>query len=318
MTRIIQLSELSDSVELQQLVAGGAVSIGNFDGVHRGHGALLTKNRFLADQVNGPSIAVVLDPHPAEILRPDKSPPKLTGIARRAELMDRFGVDALVVCETTAKFLQLSAKEFFELLVMGQLDAEAMVEGPNFFFGRDRGGNVEVLAELCNRHGIELQIVQPTEAGSQMISSTRIRNLLAAGAVEEAAELLGHHYRLAGMVESGANRGREIGFPTANLTDIDVVVPAVGVYAATATIDQQIHKAAVHIGPNPTFESDQTVKVEVHLLDFDADIYGQTLSVDFVARVRDIAQFGSAEELIGQLTRDVAEVRSILEKALQQ
>ena len=313
MTRIIRLSELYDSTGLQQFVAGGAVSIGNFDGVHLGHGELLKKNRKMADEVGGPSVAVVLDPHPAVILRPDKAPPKLSSIEQRAERMEQFGVDALVVCETTTKFLQLTAKEFFEVLVVGQLDAEAMVEGPNFFFGRDRGGDIKVLAELCQQHGVELRIVEPTESGSQMISSTRIRSLLANGEVSKAAELLGDHYRIDGTVESGASRGRSIGFPTANLTDIEMVVPAIGVYAASAISNQQHYKAAVHIGPNPTFETDTAVKVEVHLLDFDDDIYGQTLSVDFVARVRDIAQFESVEELIDQLNCDIANVRSILE-----
>ena len=124
MTRIIRLSELSESTELRSLVTGGAVSIGNFDGVHLGHGALLRKTRALADQVGGPSVAVILDPHPAAILRPDRMPPRLTWIERRCELMAQFGVDALVVCETTKEFLNLTAKEFFDLLIVGQLDAE--------------------------------------------------------------------------------------------------------------------------------------------------------------------------------------------------
>lgn len=312
MTRIIPLSELSRSPELQGLVTGGVVSIGNFDGVHLGHAALLAKTRALADQVGGPSIAVILDPHPAAILRPDRMPPKLTWIERRGELMSRHGVDALIVCETTREFLNLTAKEFFDLLVVGQLDAEGMVEGPNFFFGRDRGGDVNVLAELCGRHGIELQIVEPTEVGSEMISSTRIRGLLRAGLVEDAAELLGTNYRLRGAVTSGAKRGREIGFPTANLSDIDVVVPAVGVYAGVVHVGGEQHCAAVHLGPNPTFDDDQQVKVEIHLIDFDRDLYGQTLTVDFVARVRDIARFDSPEDLVAQLNRDIASVRSVL------
>lgn len=313
MTRIIRLSDLSESTESRAHVTGGAVSIGNFDGVHRGHGALLGKTRELADQVGGPSVAVVLDPHPAAVLRPERTPPKLSWIERRAELMSRFGVDALIVCETTPEFLNLTAKEFFELLVVGQLDAEAMAEGPNFFFGRDRGGDVNVLSSLCNRHGIDLHIVEPTEVGSQMISSTRIRRLLEQGDVGGAAELLGVPYRLRGTVAVGAQRGREIGFPTANLSEIDVIVPAIGVYAGIATFDGQSHAAAIHIGPNPTFETDQTVKLEVHLIQYDGDLYGQMLMVDFVARVRDIARFDTAQQLIDQLNHDVQTVQSITE-----
>ncbi len=311
-TRIIRLSELSESPELRDHVTGGVVSIGNFDGVHRGHAALLDGTKALADQIGGPSVAVILDPHPAAILRPDKAPPKLTWIERRAELMSPLGVDALIVCETTREFLNLTAKEFFDLLVVGQLDAEGMVEGPNFFFGRDRGGDVKVLAELCGRHGIELQIADPTESGSQMISSTRIRRLLQEGLIADATELLGSNYRLRGTVATGAKRGREIGFPTANLTEIDVVVPAIGVYAGVATDGGKPHQAAIHIGPNPTFDDDQQVKVEIHLIDFDGDLYGHTLMVDFVARVRDIARFDSPENLVAQLNRDMESVRSIL------
>ncbi len=312
MTQIIPLSELSNSLELQARVTGGVVSIGNFDGVHLGHAALLTRARTLADKLGGPAVAVVLDPHPAAILRPDKMPPKLTWIERRAELMSRFSIDALVVCETTQEFLHLTATEFFELLIVGQLDAEAMVEGPNFFFGRNRGGNIDVLANLCDRHGIDLQIVDPTQVGSEMISSTRIRGLIQSGQVAEATQLLGTAYRIRGKVASGAGRGRKIGFPTANLIEIDVMVPAVGVYAGVASFGDQKLQAAIHIGPNPTFETDQTVKVEVHLIDYDGDLYGQSLMVDLIARVRDIARFDSPGDLVAQLQADIQTVRSKL------
>lgn len=313
MTRIIRLSELSESTELRSFVTGGAVSIGNFDGVHLGHAALLRKTRALADQVGGPSVAVILDPHPAAILRPDRTPPRLTWIERRCELMSQYGVDALVVCETTKEFLNLTAKEFFDLLIVGQLDAEAMVEGPNFYFGRDRGGNIEVLSELCNHHGVELHVVEPTEVGSEMISSTRIRGLINHGAVAEAARLLGTNYRLRGTVVKGVGRGRGIGFPTANLAEIDVLTPSPGVYAGLVSLGARQHSAAIHIGPNPTFDNDQTVKVEVHLIDYDDDLYDHQLMVDFVARVRDIARFDSPANLIAQLDRDIQSVRKLLE-----
>lgn len=312
MTQIIPLIDLSHSRELQSRVTGGVVSIGNFDGVHRGHATLLKNTRALADKLAGPAIAVVLDPHPAAILRPDKMPPKLTWIERRAELMSPLGMDALVVCETTEDFLHLTATEFFEMLIVGQLDAEAMVEGPNFFFGRNRGGDIGLLAGLCDRHGIDLRIVDPTEIGSEMISSTRIRELIRGGQVAAAAQLLGANYRIRGQVTTGAARGRQIGFPTANLIDIDVMVPAVGVYAGNALMGDKKMQAAIHIGPNPTFESDQTVKVEVHLMDYDGDLYGRQLMVDFVDRVRDIARFDSPDDLVAQLSSDIQTVRSIL------
>jgi riboflavin kinase/FMN adenylyltransferase len=231
--------------------------------------------------------------------------------------MSSFGVDALVVCDTTKEFLNLTAKEFFELLIVGQLDAEAMVEGPNFFFGRDRGGDVQVLSNLCDRHGVELHIVEPTVVCSEMISSTRIRGLIDQGAVAEATGLLGTAYRIRGLVVKGVGRGRGIGFPTANLAEIDVLIPSPGVYAGVVTVGEKQHAAAIHIGPNPTFDNDQTVKVEVHLIDYDGDLYDQRLMVDFVARVRDIARFDSPGDLIAQLERDIESVRTLLETTQQ-
>lgn len=314
-TEIIRLAQLQSDPALATRVHGGVVSIGNFDGVHRGHADLLRSVRSLADELGGPAIAVVLDPHPSVILRPERAPPRLTWIERRAERMAPLGVDILILCETTPEFLRLTAREFFASLIVEQLQAKALVEGPNFFFGRDRGGDVQVLAQLCKEQQLELRIVEPREADAQMISSTRIRRLLSEGHVTAAGELLGAPYRLRGTVAAGARRGQQIGFPTANLARIDVLVPAPGVYAVRAMIGQQTLAAAVHIGPNPTFDSDTTVKVEVHVLDFDGDLYGQLLLLDFIARVRDIARFDSAAALISQLDRDIAEVRSLLKES---
>jgi riboflavin kinase/FMN adenylyltransferase len=293
-------------------IRGGVITIGNFDGVHRGHAALLSEVRALADELGGPAVAVVMDPHPATILRPEQAPARLTWIQRRAELMDRLGIDALLVCETTPEFLKLTAAEFFQSLVIGHLDARAMIEGPNFFFGRDRGGDIARLTELCSAENVDLRVAQPTTIDGQMISSTRIRGLLEQGKVEEAGDLLGTPHRVRGRVGLGAKRGRQIGFPTANLTDIDVVVPELGVYGGFATVASREYEAAIHIGPNPTFELDGATKVEVHLLDFDADLYEQVLLVDFIARVRDIARFDSADRLVEQLDQDVETIRSRL------
>lgn len=314
-TAIVPLDEVSDAVR------GGAISIGNFDGVHLGHAALLAHTRHLADRIGGPAVAVVLDPHPAAILRPEKTPPKLSWIQRRAELMAPIGIDYLVVCPTSADFLRLSAETFFDLLIRTQLAAKGVVEGPNFYFGHQRGGNVELLRALCDQHTIEMLIVSPTHRPSsadglqgnnrtsQMISSTRIRRLLAGSRIGEATELLGHPHRIRGRVVSGDQRGRKIGFPTANLAAIDVLVPGPGVYGGVAWVDGEAFRAAVHVGPRPTFTTADQRRVEVHLLDFCGDLYGQMLQVDVVSRVRDIARFESATELADQLARDVQTIR---------
>jgi riboflavin kinase/FMN adenylyltransferase len=309
---LLNVTQITSLANVSDVHRGGVISIGNFDGVHRGHAMLLTEVRRLADHWRGPAVAVVLDPHPAAILRPQQLPARLSWIERRAELMTPLGIDYLIVCPTTREFLQQSAETFFQQLVVDRLGAKAMVEGPNFFFGRGRQGDVGTLQQLCRQSDIELSIVQPTKAGEQMISSTRIRHLLAEASVEPAIGLLGSPYRIRGRVIGGAQRGRKIGFPTANLSEIDVVVPAQGVYGGTAITDGQRYSAAIHIGPSPTFEQDGRASVEVHLLDFDGDLYGQTLLVDFVMHVRDIARFDSADKLAEQLTRDVQFIRSRL------
>ncbi len=293
-------------------IGGGVITIGNFDGVHQGHASLLREVRRMADRLGGPAVAVVLDPHPASILRPERAPTRLTWIERRAELMSAFGIDALVVCPTSREFLSLTAESFFQSLVVERLQARAMVEGPNFFFGRNRGGDIQTLGRLCGDAGIELQIIQPSEFGGEMVSSTRIRQLLEQGQIEQAVNLLGAPYRIRGRVVRGARRGREIGFPTANLGDIDVLIPGPGVYGGYMVAGSQPQVAAIHVGPNPTFESDGNLKVEVHLLDYDGDLYGRLLPVDVEIRVRDIARFDSAQSLVGQLNQDVDFIRSRL------
>lgn len=311
MTKLVPLSNVAADPPPAALaeLRGGAISIGNFDGVHRGHAALLSEVRVLADRVGGPAVAVALDPHPSVILRPDKAPPKLSSVARRAELMDRYGIDALVVCRTGDGLLKLTAEQFFASLVRRCLDAQAMVEGPNFFFGRDRGGDIESLGGMCRESGIELQIADPLMVDGQMISSTRIRGLLAAGDVAAANELLGHPFQITGTVAAGAGRGRTIGFPTANLDSIETVVPGPGVYGGRVIVQNQMHAAAIHVGPNPTFEDDLATKVEVHLIDYDGDLYGTTTAVDVFVRVRDIIKFESTDDLVNQLHRDIDAVR---------
>ena len=309
-----EIHRLSDSTRLsssaEAAIRGGVITIGNFDGVHRGHASLLHQVRKLADTLAGPAVAMVLDPHPASILRPEFAPPRLTGIQRRADLMDGYGIDALVVCETNRDFLKLSAEQFFQSLVVDRLAARAMVEGPNFFFGRDRTGDADVLKRLCLESGIRLEIVRPTSADGQMISSTRIREALGNGDTESANEMLGVPYRLRGKVTSGAGRGRQIGFPTANVSDVDSVIPRSGVYGGYATTQGGKRRlAAIHVGPSPTFEEKGESKVEVHLPDFQADLYGETLLVDFHTRVRDIARFDSPEQLVQQMHVDIGTIR---------
>ena len=296
------------------VVQHGVVSIGNFDGVHKGHQALLTQSGVLASNACGspsgvPVIAVTFDPHPAALLRPETVPIPIASMQTRADRMSRLGVEALVVCRTTPELLRLSPQDFFQRLIMEELHALGVVEGPNFFFGNNRAGDTKLLSELCVAHSVEFQIAQSTSHDGMMISSSRLRTQLIEGDVAGFATLCGHHHRIEGVVEKGEQRGRTLGFPTANLGEIKVAVPANGVYAGFAILGDSRYRAAIHLGPNPTFEEKKGGKVEIHLIDYDGDLYGRTLAVEFVDRVRKIAKFDSVDELTDQLRRDVQWVR---------
>lgn len=296
--------------EFPESLRGGAMTIGNFDGVHRGHSAIISQLNNFATQLDSPTIVFTFDPHPVRLLRPDQTPPPLTWTRRKADLLADLGVDVVVAYPTTHELLELSPREFFEQIICETIGAKAMVEGPNFFFGKDRAGNVETLAQLCQEKGMQLEIVKPLREGGNYISSSRIRNLIAEGDVQTAHEFLTQPYRIRGMVTHGAARGATIGFPTANLDAIDTLVPGHGVYAGRAHIESRWHWAAINIGPNPTF-GEKISKVEVHVLDFDGTLYGKPLEVDFIERLRDIHQFDSPEQLIEQLKDDVAATRKI-------
>lgn len=292
---------------------GGALTIGNFDGVHRGHVRIIEQLKQWAIALDGPAVVFTFDPHPVRILRPEMAPVPLTWIDRKTDLLSECGVDAVVAYPTDRALLDLSYEEFFDRIVRTQMNAKAMVEGPNFCFGRGREGTIEQLQALCTRHAIELSIVEPLLEGSSYISSSRIRELVKNGEIDAAAKLLTHPYRIRGMVTHGQARGSELGFPTANLEAVDTLVPGFGIYAGRAYLDHRLHWAAIHIGPNPTF-GERMTKVEIHILDFGESLYGQVLEVDFVRRLRDIRQFDSAESLRQQVEQDVALTRRVAQE----
>ncbi|MGE3315049.1 MAG: bifunctional riboflavin kinase/FAD synthetase [Planctomycetaceae bacterium] len=289
----------------------GFVSIGNFDGVHRGHQTMIAALVRNAKQASVPSVVMTFDPHPIALLRPEHTPPNLCTVEHKVELLTRFGVDCVIVYPTDREFLQLSPIEFFDNVVRRELEASGLVEGPNFYFGHDRQGNVATLRELCDAAGVELEVISPVVVGSCLVSSSAIRSQILAGSLASAVEMLGHPFRIRGTVVHGAERGRTIGFPTANLSDVATLLPADGVYAGIVRLDERSWRAAVHIGSNPTF-GESGRKLEVHLLDFQGDLYHRTLDVDLVDRVRGTEKFSGAEALKKQLLMDVAKVREIV------
>jgi riboflavin kinase/FMN adenylyltransferase len=290
---------------------GGAVTVGNFDGVHRGHRALVAEARARVSGVGGPAVVVTFDPPPHQVLHPGSERPPLTALPQRAELLHQCGADHVVVLRTGPALLALSPEAFFEDVIVRQLGARAVVEGYNFRFGRGRTGTNDALRALCRTAGVVFEEVPPFTLDGEPVSSSRVRAALVSGAVSGAAELLGRAYRISGTVITGARRGRTIGFPTANLGDVPTVLPGNGVYAVRAAVDGRTWPGAANVGPNPTFGEDAR-KIEVHLIGFSGDVYGKPMDVEFVARLRETRPFGGVPELVEQLKQDVERAGRVL------
>lgn len=290
---------------------GAYLAVGNFDGVHRGHARLIGLLRQRAHDAGAPAVALTFDPHPVALLRPEAAPVPLTWAERTAELLGEAGADEVGVFATGPWLLGLTAREFFDRVIVAQFAARGMVEGPNFGFGRDRGGDAALMGRWCAEAGIAFDVAPPTELDGRIVSSSRVRAALDAGDVEDAARLLGRSHRVRGRVARGAGRGAGLGFPTANLEGIDTQVPADGVYAARALPDGDAARtAAVHIGANSTF-GEARRSVEAHLIDFRGDLYGRVVELDFLARLRGSRTFDGPDDLVAQVREDVARARAL-------
>jgi riboflavin kinase/FMN adenylyltransferase len=286
---------------------GGAVTVGNFDGVHLGHAHLI---RTLCEQ-GRPAVIVSFDPHPLCLLAPERFQPLLTTPEDRAEFLHNCGADAVVLLRTTPDLLKLSAGEFFERILRDGFRPAAIVEGFNFRFGRDRTGGLDTLAALCQTVGIRFTEVPPLELDGAPVSSSRVRNALLVGDMVEAARLMGRSYRLRGMVGTGQRRGHTLGFPTANLEKVETLVPADGVYAVRVKWDEAIWPGAANVGANPTF-GENARKIEVHLIDFAGDLYGKPLAVEFLRRLRVTRPFAGPDDLKVQLHKDIEQARIVV------
>lgn len=297
------------------------VTIGVFDGLHRGHQQIVARARAVAGELGLPTVLVTFTPHPSEVVRPGSHPPQLTTNTRKAELADELGVDVVVFVPFTLKFSTLSPEEFLHQAVVAELHAAAVVVGENFRFGHRAAGTVATLADLGRRWGFAAEGVTLLVEGGRPISSTYIRSCVEAGDLDAAAHALGRPHRLDGVVVRGAQRGRDLGYPTANVRPAPfAAVPADGIYAGRVIrLDERGNTlegapalpAAISVGSNPTFDG-RFRSVEAFVLDFDADLYGQNLGVEFVHRLRGMARFDSVPALIEQMADDVARTRQVL------
>ena len=306
--RVIQgLSDLPDEV------LGGVLTIGNFDGVHCGHRALLTQARELAAPEGLPVVALTFDPPPDLVIRPDDDPQRITPLAMKTGRLIQAGADAVVVATPDKAFLSQSPATFVER-VIGCFSPKHMVEGPNFHFGKARKGDVAMLAKLGKRAGFDVTVVEPVKVdlpgGEQHVSSTLIRGFVLAGNVVDAATCLGQPFALVGGVVTGKGIGRTLGFPTINIDPKGQVLPADGVYAGWADVDGERHPAAIVVTDGPTLGRRIA---EAHLLDVSGDFYGRAVVLNFIQHVRGIERFDSTEALKAQIAKDVESVRTICE-----
>jgi riboflavin kinase/FMN adenylyltransferase len=300
------------------------VTIGVFDGVHRGHQEIIGRTVGRARELGVSSVVVTFDPHPSEVVRPGSHPAVLTEAGRKAELIEALGVDVLCVIPFTVEFSRLSSETFVHDVLVEHLHASGVVVGQNLRFGHRAAGDVAMLERLGRTFGFTVEGVPLVSAGtgpaSTVYSSTYIRSCVDAGDVEAAATALGRPHRLEGIVVRGDRRGRDLGFPTANLlTSAHAAVPADGVYAAwlvrsgaaARSAGAQSLRAAVSIGTNPTF-SGRVRRVEAYALDFDGDLYGERIALDFACRLREMRRYDGVEPLVAQIERDVTDTRRAL------
>lgn len=309
-----------DTADVARGFGPSAVTIGKFDGVHVGHRAVIAHLERAAREHGLVSTVVTFDRHPLDVIDPDKVPPALTSIAQRRELLDDVGVDATLLLRFDHELQSKAPEAFVSEILVDTLHAQLVFVGSDFRFGAKGAGDVALLRELGEQHGFTVELIDDVDLvddvrpdGERRVSSTWIRELLGDGRVAEAARLLGREHAVRSVVVHGNERGRAMGYPTANLDPAsEGFVPADGVYAARVLHDGTVYPAAVSVGNNPTFEGVPAKQIEAHLLDVDIDLYGDTISVLFVSYVRGMVKFDSMDELAEQMRQDDRDIRTLL------
>ena len=304
---------LSGIRELQSPASGSVLTIGNFDGVHLGHQTLLARVVNLAREQGIPSVVMTFEPHPVKVLYPDRKLTRIFDFEDQRDQLAKAGIDILVVEPFSREFSQVPAERYLTEWVYGPFSPKNLIVGYDFSFGAERKGSIDYLKTRGGELGIKVEVIPPVKVGSEICSSTRIRQALEAGQVALANSLLGRAFYVRGLVERGAGRGRTIGIPTANVRTTAETLPSSGVYCGWARTRHGDFKAMINIGSNPTFVHAGMVGIEAHLLDFTGDLYGDEVRIDFIDRLRDEKKFSSAGELVAQIHSDIARGRQILD-----
>jgi riboflavin kinase/FMN adenylyltransferase len=289
-------------------------ALGNFDGLHRGHLKLIERVRLQAAEWSGTPVAMIFEPHPPRVLRPDKAPPLLMTLDQKLEAFERAGIQGVAIVTFTHELSRWEPDLFVDTVLVDWLRVAEVCVGANFLFGRDRAGTFTMLRALGEAKGFRTERIDPVRYKDFVVSSTRVRHLVGEGRVDEAGALLGHHYFIDGVVVHGDGRGRELGVPTANLQTTNELLPAHGIYATMAILDGVQHRAVTSIGVRPTIGDAGPVTVETHLLEGSPDLYGRSMRLAFVKWLREERKFDGLEPLKVQMAADCAEARTLFDQ----
>jgi riboflavin kinase/FMN adenylyltransferase len=290
------------------------LALGNFDGLHRGHIKIVERVKRRAAERAGTSVVMTFDPHPPRVVRPEKAPPLLMTTAQRLEAIAEAGVQGAAIVRFTPELSRWEPETFVRTVLVEWLHVGEVWVGANFLFGRERAGTFTLLRSLGARYGFRAEKIDPVRYKEFVVSSTRIRRLIAEGRVDEAGALLGRQYAIDGVVVAGARRGQDLGFPTANLRTENELVPPNGVYATTVSLDGIVYPSVTNIGVRPTFGESPAPVIETHILGFDRDLYGARLRLGFVQRIRDERAFESVDLLRAQIQADTGKVRALFDR----
>ena len=285
------------------------LALGNFDGVHRGHRKILDRLHRVASERGATSVVMTFDPHPPRVVRPDKAPPLLMTKSQKLEAIAQAGVQGAAIVRFTRELSQWDPEMFVRTVLVDWLHVSEVWVGANFLFGHDRSGNFSMLRDLGGRYGFKAEKIDPVRYKDFVVSSTRVRRLVSEGRMDEAGALLGHEYVLDGTVMRGDQRGRTLGFPTANLCTDNELLPPHGVYATTARVGEAVYASVTNIGTRPTVDQSGRTVIETHIFDLDKDLYGSTIRVGFVQRLRDERAFESLDLLRAQIDSDCRRAR---------
>jgi riboflavin kinase/FMN adenylyltransferase len=290
------------------------LALGNFDGVHRGHRKILERVGRVASERGAVGVMMTFDPHPPRVVRPDKAPPLLMTLDQKLEAIEAAGIQGAAIVRFTAELSRWDPETFVRTVLVDWLHVVEVWVGANFLFGHDRAGNFTLLRTLGARYGFKAEKIDPVRYKDFVVSSTRIRRLVGEGRVDEAGALLGHQYFIDGTVIQGDRRGRAIGFPTANLCTDNELLPPYGVYATTVTLGGVVRPSVTNVGVRPTVDASGRPTIEAHIFGFDQDLYGRSVRLGFVQRLRDERAFDSIDALRSQIAADCARARVLFDR----